>query len=81
MCILINQMRELINTTNTYHRTTNMKPVDVNPSMYIGFNEENDKEGNKFKVGGHVRISKHKIIFAKTYVPNWSEDVFVIKRS
>ena len=58
-----------------------MKPVDVNPSMYIGFNEENDKEGNKFKVGGHVRISKHKIIFAKTYVPNWSEDVFVIKRS
>ena len=29
-----------------------MKPVDVNPSMYIGFNEENDKEGNKFKVGG-----------------------------
>ena len=58
-----------------------MKPADVNPSMYIGFNEENDKEGNKFKVGGDVRISKHKIIFAKNYVPNWSEDVFVIKRS
>ena len=26
-----------------------------------------------------VRISKLKIIFGKSYIPNWSEDVFVIK--
>ena len=32
------------------------------------------------KVGGHVRISKYKTIFAKGYVPSWSEKVFVIKK-
>ena len=34
-----------------------------------------------FKVGDHVRISKHKNIFAKGYTPNWSEEVFVIKET
>ena len=28
-------------------------------------------------VGDQVRISKYKYIFAKGYVPNWSEQVFV----
>ena len=37
----------------------------------------NDKD-SKFKIGNIVRISKCKIIFAKVYVPNWSEEVFVI---
>ena len=32
------------------------------------------------KVGDHVRISKYKNIFAKGYVPNWSEEVFVMKK-
>ena len=35
-----------------------MKPVDVKRSMYVYFNKENNKEGPKFKVGDHVRISK-----------------------
>ena len=39
----------------------------------------NDKDP-KFKVGGHVRISKLKNIFGKGYTPNWSEEVFVIKK-
>ena len=39
----------------------------------------NDKDP-KFKVGDHVRISKYKNIFAKGYTPNWSEEVFVIKK-
>ena len=34
----------------------------------------------KFKVGDRVRISKYKNIFAKGYTPNWSEEVFVIKK-
>ena len=58
-----------------------MKFVVVNPSMYIDFDKENNKEGPKFKVGDNVRISKHKNIFAKSYVPNWSKEVFVIKKS
>ena len=31
-------------------------------------------------IGDHVRTSKYKNIFAKGYTPNWSEDVFVIKK-
>ena len=41
--------------------------------------EINDKD-LKFKVGDHVRISKYKIIFAKGYMPNWSEDIFVVSK-
>ena len=32
------------------------------------------------KVGDHVRIPKYKNIFPKWYTPNWSEEVFVIKK-
>ena len=32
------------------------------------------------KVGDHVRISKYKNIFDERYTPNWSEEVFVIKK-
>ena len=48
--------------------------------MYIDFNKENNEEDLKFKVGDHVRISKYKNIFAKGFVPNWCEEVFVIKK-
>ena len=40
-----------------------MKPIDVNPSMYIDFNK--GKEGPEFKVGDHVKISKYKNSFYK----------------
>ena len=46
----------------------------------IDFNKENNKEGPKFKVGDNVRTSKYKTIFSKDYVPNWSEEVFVITK-
>ena len=39
------------------------------------------KVGPKFKVGDNVRISKYKNIFRKGYIPNWSEEVFVTKKS
>ena len=38
------------------------------------------KKKPKFKVGGHVRISKYKNISAKGYTPNWSEEVFIINK-
>ena len=72
-------MDDIVNKyNNKYHKTIKMKPV-VNPSMYIDFNKENNKEGPKFKVGDNVRISKYENIFANGYFPNWSEEIFVIK--
>ena len=57
-----------------------MKPVDIKPSAFIGFNKEDDKESPKLKIGDNFRILKYKIIFANGYVPNCSEELFVIKK-
>ena len=57
-----------------------MKPADVTNNTYIDSNEEVNDKDPKFKVDDHVRISKHKNIFAKGYTPNWSEEVSVIKK-
>ena len=57
-----------------------MKPIDVKDNTYIDFGKKVNDNDPKFKVGDHVRISKYKNIFAKDYTPNWSEEVFVIKK-
>ena len=46
----------------------------------VDFNEENNKQYCKFKVGYHVKISKYKNGFVKGYVPSYSEEVFVINK-
>ena len=66
--------------SNTVHRTVKMKPIDVTSDSYAEYNEDFNKKDPKFKVGDHVRISKYKIIFAKGYGPNWSEEVFVVSK-
>ena len=79
--VYIDKLNKIVNKyNNTYKKNTEMKPVDVNPSMYTYFNKENNKESPKFKIGNHVRISKYKNFFAKGIVPNWTEEVFVIKK-
>ena len=65
---------------NTYHRTIKMKPIDVKDNTYIDFEKKVNDKDPKFKIGDHVRFSKYKNIFAKGYTPNWSEEVFVIKK-
>ena len=65
---------------NTYHRKIKMTPADVEDNTYIDFKEEINDKDPKFKVGDHVRISKYKNIFAKGYMPNWSEEIFIIKK-
>ena len=65
---------------NTYHTSIKMKPADVEDNTYIDFRKEVNDKNPKFKVGDHVRISKYKNIFAKGYMPNWSEEIFIIKK-
>ena len=57
-----------------------MKPIDVTDDSYAKYNENFNKKGSKFKAGDNVRVWKYKIIFAKGYTPNWSEEVFVISK-
>ena len=65
---------------NTYHTKIKMEPIDVKDNTYINGDKDINNRDPKFKVGDHVRISKYKNIFAKGYMPNWSEEVFVIKK-
>ena len=66
--------------SNTYHRTIKMKLIDAMDNTYVDFTKEVNDKDPKFKVGDHVRISKYKNIFAKGYMPNWSEEVFVVSK-
>ena len=63
---------------STCHRTIKMKPIDVKPGSYAECSVESIEKDPKFKVGAHVILSKYKNVFAKGYVPNWPEEVFVI---
>ena len=65
---------------NTYHKTIKMKPIDVTSDSFAEYNEESNEKDPKFKVGDHVRISKLKNVFAKGYTPNWSEEIFIVKK-
>ena len=66
---------------NKYHKTIKMKPVDVKDNTYIDFKKEINNKDPKFRIGDSVRVSKYKNIFAKGYMPNWSEEIFMIKKS
>ena len=65
---------------NTYHKTIKMKPVNVEDDSFAEYNEQSNEKYPKFKVGDHVRISKFKNIFAKGYTPNWSDEIFIVKK-
>ena len=57
-----------------------MNPVDVKSSQYIDSSKEINNKGPKYKIGNIVRTLKYENTFAKSYTPNWSEKVFVIKK-
>lgn len=85
--VWINILPELVELyNNTYHNTIGMKPADVNSN-----NEQLllDRIRNKifknrvakppkYKVGDKVRISKYKKVFAKGYLPNWTNEIFSV---
>ena len=73
--VAIDKLDDIINKYNIYHNTIKMKPIDVKSNTYNDSSKEINDKHAKFKVGDNVRISKYKSIFAKAYVPNWSEEV------
>ena len=79
--VYIDKLNDIVNEfNNTYHTTIKMKPIDVKDNTYINTDKEINNKDPKFKVADRVRISKYKNIFAKGYTPNWSEEIFVIKK-
>ena len=77
----IDKLDDIVNEyNNKYYTTIKMKPIDVKDNTYINNSKKINYKDPKFKVGDRVRISQYKNIFAKGYMPNWSEEVFVIKK-
>ena len=69
--VYIDVINHIVNIyNNTVHKTIKMKPIDVTGDSYVEYNEESNKKNPKFEL--------YKNIFAKGYVPNWSEEVFIV---
>lgn len=73
---------------NTRHRKIKLKPNEVNVQneqhlLNTVYNHKwivSEKNKPKFKEGDSVRLSKYKHIFEKGYTPNWTTEVFKIKK-
>ena len=77
--VYFNVLDDIVNKcNNTVHRTIKMKTIDITNDSFAEYNEESNKKSPKYKVNDQVRISKCKNNFAKGYVPNWSEEVFIV---
>ena len=83
--VYIDKLDDIVDEyNNAYHTTNKMKPINVKDITYINADKEINNKDPKFKVGDRVRTSKYQKGFlkkiAKGYIPNWSEEVFVIKK-
>ena len=82
----LDQLDDLVNGNynQSVHRSIKMRPADVNENnasevwnnLYRNLFKKPTKY--KFKVGDQVKISKHKRIFEKGYLPSWMEETFTV---
>ena len=69
---------------NTYHRSIKMKPSQVTksnePEVWdtLYRNDVDKRVRFKFQLGDRVRISKVKRMFEKSYLPNYTEEMFTV---
>ena len=79
--VYINELDDIVNKyNNTYRSTIKTKSVDVKSNIYIDSSKEINNKDPKFRIGDIFRVSKYQNIYAKGYIRNWSEKVFVIKK-
>ena len=70
---------------NRKHRTTGLKPSEItskNEQFLLNtvYNRIKMTSKPKFNIDDHVRISKFRGVFDKQYKPNWSTEIFIIKK-
>lgn len=80
-------LQSLVNQyNNSKHRTIKCKPIDVNKSNEelllhrVYKNKTILHEVYQFNENDYVRISKYKNIFEKGYTPNWTTEIFQIRK-
>jgi transposase InsO family protein len=71
---------------NRTHRTIGMPPAAVNDGNILEVYHNTMKNRKiinkppKCHVGDHVRVSRNKHIFSKNYTPNYSHEIFVVRK-
>ena len=84
----IDEIQNIVSAyNNSYHRSIGMAPVDVDEKhqnkiwarLYGDGNTELKRR--RLTEGAMVRISKAKALFEKGYMPNWSKEHFIVRRS
>ena len=80
-------LQDIVSTYNrTPHRSIGMAPLDVNDktlgkAWYRLYGDTSaEYKGSKLQVGDSVRISKARRIFKKGYLPQWTEEIFIISK-
>lgn len=67
---------------HSIHSTIKMKPADVKSKHVAGILKRLNKPRHiispKYRPGMKVRISKYKHVFQKGYLPNWTNETFII---
>ena len=69
---------------HSVHRMIGFKPVEVTAEVVDDIRDRMHRRRkpprgkNDVKVGDQVRISKVKSVFAKGYLPNWTEEIFTV---
>lgn len=62
----------LLNTVYNYKRFIPSPAVEASTSQ--------SRRSAKFKVGDYVRLSKYRMLFDKAYTPNWTTEIFKIRK-
>ena len=80
--VYIDKLDDIVKHKYVSYHNQNVKHVDVNLIIYVDFNAIKNDWDTIFEVGDHVRIPKYKNLCKKLFskFPNWSEEVFVIKK-
>jgi len=80
-------LQNIIHAYNhSIHRSIGRKPADVSAADVDQMREEmyqrksSPKDKDDIRLGQKVRISKMKSIFAKSYLPSWTEEIFTVSQ-
>lgn len=71
---------------NSFHRSIQMKPIDVSPDNAVLVREtlyghiKPITKPSSIQPGDQVRITKSRMVFKKSYLPSWSEEIFTVSR-
>lgn len=73
--------QHLLDTVYNYNRLIPTATAASTVTLFDGRQEQKlQRRSAKFKVGDYVRMSKYRTTFEKGYTPNWTTEIFGIRK-